>query len=70
MSDLPKRIEVSRTVTYDVADVVKSLESLGKDNIDFDAVMEYIEEWVYEDMREPVDRHDLVFQDENGEEVW
>lgn len=64
---LPERINVIRSVTYDVAGIVDSLKELGEEEIDIDKVMEYIEDWVEEDMRAPVSRHDIVYQDENGE---
>ena len=66
---LPERINVIRTVTYSVPDIVTSLEEMGMEDIDLDVVMEYIQEWVYEDMSSPPSRHDIVYQDENGEEL-
>lgn len=66
---LPERINVIRSVTYDVAGIVDSLKELGEEEIDIDKVMEYIEDWVEEDMRAPVSRHDIVYQDENGESL-
>jgi hypothetical protein len=70
MSDLPERINVIRTVSYDVPKIVGDLQEMNMENIDLDVVMEYIQEWVYEDMSSPPSRHDIVYQDENGEEVW
>jgi len=69
MTDLPERINVIRTITYSVPDIVTSLEEMGMEDIDLDVVMEYIQEWVYEDMSSPPSRHDVVYQDENGEEL-
>jgi hypothetical protein len=69
MSDLPERINVIRTVTYDIPAIVESLEEMGMEDIDLDVVMEFIQEWVYEDMSSPPSRHDIVYQDENGEEL-
>ena len=66
---LPERINVIRTATYYVPDIVASLEDMGEESIDIDRVMEYIEDWVEEDMRAPISRHDVVFQDENGGEL-
>ena len=66
---LPKRINVIRTVTYSVPDIVTSLEEMDMEDIDLDVVMEYIQEWVYEDMSSPPSRHDIVYQDENGNEL-
>jgi hypothetical protein len=66
---LPERINVIRTVTYFVPDIVTSLEEMDMEDIDLDVVMEYIQEWVYEDMSSPPSRHDIVYQDENGSEL-
>ena len=67
--DLPERINVIRTVTYYVPDIVASLEDMGEESIDIDRVMEYIEDWVAEDLTSPPSRHDITYQDENGEEL-
>ena len=69
MVDLPERINVMRTLTYDVPKIVSDLEDMGMEEIDLDVVLEYIEEWVWEDMSAPPSRHDLVYQDENGNEL-
>jgi hypothetical protein len=69
MTELPERINVIRTVTYDVPKIVSDLEDMGMEDIDLDVVLEYIQEWVWEDMSSPPSRHDLVYQDENGNEL-
>jgi hypothetical protein len=66
---LPERINVIRSVTYDVAGIVDSMKDMGEEDIDIERVMEYIEDWVEEDMRAPLSRHDLVYQDEDGNEL-
>ena len=74
---LPKRINAIKTITYDVPSIVESLEDMGVEDIDFDAVMEYIQDWVDEDFGSlalgafPTKGGDsgIVFQDENGEEL-
>jgi hypothetical protein len=69
LMSLPERINVIRSVTYDVAGIVDSLKELGEEEIDIDKVMEYIEDWVEEDMRAPISRHDITYLDENGQEL-
>ena len=69
MIELPERINVIRTVTYSVPDIVSSLEEMGEEGIDIETVIDYIQDWVEEDMRAPISRHDVVYQDENGEEL-
>jgi hypothetical protein len=63
---LPERINAIKTVTYDVPAIVESLEQMGMEDIDFDVVMEYIQEWVFEDFGGD---SGIIFQDENGEEL-
>jgi len=66
---LPERINVIRTVSYDVPKIVGDLQEMNMEDIDLDVILEYIQEWVYEDMSAPVSRHNIVYQDENGEEL-
>lgn len=69
---LPERINVIRTVTYDVSALVDNLQEMNDDpnyQPDLEDIMSYIEDWVYEDMTSPLSRHDVVYQDENGNEL-
>ena len=63
---LPERINAIKTVTYDVPAIVESLEQMGMEDIDLEVVMEYIQEWVFEDFGGD---SGIIFQDENGEEL-
>ena len=63
---LPERINAIKTFTYDVPAIVESLEGMGMEDIDLDVVMEYIQEWVYEDFG---DDSGVIYQDEDGEEL-
>ena len=69
METLPERINVVRSITYDVPAVIKDLEEMDVDPIDLDTIMHYITEWVEEDMRAPISRHDITYLDENGHEL-
>ena len=69
METLPERINVIRAITYDVAKVVEDLKEMEVEPIDIDTVINYITEWVEEDMRAPLSRHDIVYQDEDGNEL-
>jgi hypothetical protein len=69
METLPERINVIRTITYDVAKVVEDLKDMEVEPIDLDTIFDYINEWVEEDMRAPISRHDIIYQDENGQEL-
>ena len=69
---LPERINVIRTITYAtehmLADVALSNE-IGEDEVTTDMLLDWISDWVWEDMTSPPSRHDLVYQDENGDEL-
>jgi hypothetical protein len=71
METLPERINVIRSITYHVPSLVIELEDMGvdKEEIDLEFILDHIHEWVYEDMSAPVSRHDLVYQDEDGNEL-
>ena len=70
METMPERINVIRCITYDVSKVVKDLKEMEVEPIDIDTVINYIHEWVEEDMRAPIiSRYDIVYQDENGQEL-
>jgi hypothetical protein len=69
METMPERINVIRSITYDVPAVIKDLEEMNVDPIDLDTIMHYITEWVEEDMRAPISRHDITYLDENGQEL-
>ena len=69
METLPERINVVRSITYDVPALIKDLEEMDVDPIDLDTIMHYITEWVEEDMRAPISRHDITYLDENGQEL-
>ena len=73
METLPERINVIRTITYTTKSIVEEIRTVLDDphhNPDIDEVLEYIEDWVVEDMSSPLSRHDLVYQDEFGEELY
>lgn len=72
MNDLPERINVIRTVSYAtehmLADVALSNE-ISEDEVTTDMLLDWISDWVWEDMTSAPSRHDLVYQDENGNEL-
>ena len=63
---MPEYINAIKTVAYHVPAIVESLEQMGMEDIDLDVVMEYIQEWVFEDFGGD---SGIIFQDENGEEL-
>jgi hypothetical protein len=72
METMPERINVIRTVTYSTESIIEEIRGLLDDphhNPEIDEVLEFIEDWVEEDMRAPISRHDITYQDENGQEL-
>ena len=69
---LPEKINVMRVVSYDVKQVVDSIcdmdTSLTPDQITLTEVCDYIQSWVDEDFSR-YDTSDLIWQDENGEDI-
>ena len=63
---MPEYINAIKTVTYHVPAIVESLEQMGMEDIDLEVVMEFIQEWVFEDFGGD---SGIIFQDENGEEL-
>jgi len=67
MSNLPKRINVIKTVSYDVPRIARDLKELGHEGeITTQTILNYIEGWVVEDFGA---ESTLIYQDENGEEL-
>jgi hypothetical protein len=67
-----EKINVIRTFTYDVESVKESIREINNDpglEVSDDEVMEMVAEWAYEDMRSAPSRHELIFQDEDGNDV-
>jgi hypothetical protein len=70
MSELPKRINVMKVISYDVQDIIERLTENDETlrTVTLEEVMTQVEAWVEEDF--PADRvKDLIIQDENGEEL-
>ena len=70
MSELPKRINVMKVISYDVQDIVERLTENDETlrTVTLEEVMQQVEAWVEEDF--PADRiKDLIIQDQDGEEL-
>ena len=77
MSELPERINVMKVITYDVAkivdDIIESGNDIKKETITLWDIMHHIEAWIEDDFGcghgHEADTSDLIFQDENGEDL-
>ncbi len=67
-----EKINVIRTFTYDVESVKESIRENNNDpglEVSDDDVMEMVARLAYEDMRSAPSRHELIFQDEDGNDI-
>lgn len=66
---MPKTVTVLRAFTYDVADIIDAMKEMGAENPTWQDVEEQINDWAHEDLRSPIDRHELIWRDENDNEL-
>ena len=66
---MPKMVTVLRAFTYDVADIIDAMKEFGAENPTWEDVEEQINDWVYEDMRSLISRHELIWRDENNNDL-
>ena len=66
---LPKYINVSRSITYGVPQLIEHMTDDGEEIINIDTIIEYLDNHVHEDMTAPLSRHDLIWTDEEGNEL-
>ena len=75
---LPERINVTKVVTYDVAEIIKSMRELGGIDEDKEPTLEdilwLVEDWVKDDFscghgHKLMTLDELIFQDENGNDL-
>jgi len=64
-----KYIIATRTFTYDVEQIRTELNEMNDSDASDEDIWEMVNEWVYEDMRSPVSRHDMKMTDEDGVEI-
>ena len=67
--NLPETITVTRSLSYNVSEIVSDLKNEGVTDIDIEKIVNKIQEWVEEEMRAPISRHDIVYQNEDGEQI-
>lgn len=69
---LPKTIKTTRTFTYDVEDIAKSLIEYDVDmtleDVTLEMVLDVVTDWAYDDLRSPIEGLPQLF-DENGKEL-
>jgi len=72
MEELPKYINAMKVISYDVEQMVEDVckaYSISQKEVTRDMIMEYLEELVKEDFAYRDYTGDVIFQDENGEEL-
>jgi hypothetical protein len=71
-TQLPERINAMKVISYDVQQIAETLmaeQELEAHEITLEMVIERIESWVEEDFANQGNFSDVIFQDENGEEI-
>jgi len=72
-NEFPERVNVIKSITYQVQDIVDMLRADNKEEPDMEDVMEQIEEWAKDDFScgygHQANIKELIFTDENGEEL-
>ena len=66
---MPKTVTVLRAFTYDVADIIDAMKELGVEDITWHDVEQQINDWAHEDLGSPVGNHELIWRDENDNEL-
>lgn len=69
---IPMKINVTRTISYDVADILENMSEFTtvKRELTAKHLVEWIMDWIFDDMSRIVRTLDeLTFTDENGEEI-
>ena len=72
MEELPKYINAMKVISYDVEQMVEDVckaYRISQKEVTRDMIMEYLEELVKEDFAYRDYTGDVIFQDENGEEL-
>lgn len=67
-----KYITATRTFTYDVQQIIESIREINNDpelQVSDNEIWGLVSEWAYEDMRSPASRHELIWTDEEGNEI-
>lgn len=67
-----KYIKATRTFSYDVKQIVESIRDINNDpelQVSDDEIWHLVLEWAHEDMRSPASRHELIWTDEEGNEI-
>lgn len=66
----PKMVTITRTFTYDVTQVIETFQDIwNTDNPRWEDIEAVITGWVDEDMRSPIHPRELVWTDEEGQEL-
>jgi len=71
-TELPQRINAMKVITYDVqqiSEILMAEQELEAHEITLEMVMDKVETWVDEDFTTQGNFSDVIYQDENGQEI-
>lgn len=67
---MPKAVTITRSYTYDVTEIINTFRDVwGTDNPRWEDIEYVINNWVDDDMRSPIHPRELVWTDEEGNEL-
>jgi hypothetical protein len=72
MTTLPERINAMKVISYDVQKIVNDIAEQSEiplEDVTLEMVMEWVEELVHEDFTYLDNANDVIYQDQNGEEI-
>ena len=72
MNQLPERINAMKVVSYDVQQIVESLmaeNEIEASEVTLEIVLDRVSDWVEADFTYLDNASDVIYQDENGEEL-
>lgn len=65
-----KFITATRVFTYNVESIISDIQSGDSEmEVSDEEIMDIVDQWIEDDMRSPISRHELIVKDENGEDL-
>ena len=69
MNQLPERINAMKVVSYDVESIVDAMMTMNYKENETDITIEDVLEWIGDDVEADINFSNVIYQNENGEEL-
>jgi hypothetical protein len=66
---LPERINAIKSITYDVESIVDAMMTMEYRETEQEITLEDVLEWISDDVEADINFSNVIYQDENGEEL-